>query len=263
MMKGGLFRRYIAIDMKRAFCSWKIIVSILGICLVMGIASLETRIWQLSVLNSYYYVIYSMPFLLTLIFTTFAFGNCFCEDIEHSYIRFQVIRGNLQLYVISKVIVISLSAVFTMMMGMLLFVLVLRMNFPWIDLAEGTFETLAEYGSFRLFLENGNYIVYFIFCGIQYGLLAAVLAVAAALFSLLYHDALFVLSVPLIVRYLIQYYSDLLPGYDQLNPNAIYDISYNVWDHDWLSFTYAGGVSVLAIVLLGMAIYQMIKRQVI
>ena len=202
MMKGGLLRRYIAIDMKRAFCSWKIIVSILGICLVMGIASLETRIWQLSVLNSYYYVIYSMPFLLTLIFTTFAFGNCFCEDIEHSYIRFQVIRGNLQLYVISKVIVISLSAVFTMMMGMLLFVLVLRMNFPWIDLAEGTFETLAEYGSFRLFLENGNYIVYFIFCGIQYGLLAAVLAVAAALFSLLYHDALFVLSVPLIVRYL-------------------------------------------------------------
>ena len=174
-----------------------------------------------------------------------------------------MIRGNLRLYVISKVIVISLSAVFTMMMGMLLFVLVLRMNFPWIDLAEGTFETLAEYGSFRLFLENGNYIVYFIFCGIQYGLLAAVLAVAAALFSLLYHDALFVLSVPLIVRYLIQYYSDLLPEYDQLNPNAIYDISYNVWDHDWLSFAYAGGVSVLAIVLLGMAIYQMIKRQVI
>lgn len=204
-----------------------------------------------------------MPFLLTLIFTTFAFGHCFCEDIEHSYIRFQVIRGNLQLYVISKVIVISLSAVFTMMMGMLLFVLVLRMNFPWIDLAEGTFETLAEYGSFRLFLKNGNYIVYFLFCGIQYGLLAAVLAVTAALFSLLYHDVLFVLSVPLIVRYLIQYYSDLLPGYDQLNPNAIYDISYNVWDHDWLSFAYAGGVSVLAIVLLGMAIFQMIKRQVI
>lgn len=204
-----------------------------------------------------------MPFLLTLIFTTFAFGHCFCEDIEHSYIRFQVIRGNLRLYVISKVIVISLSAVFTMMMGMLLFVLVLRMNFPWIDLAEGTFETLAEYGSFRLFLKNGNYIVYFLFCGIQYGLLAAVLAVTAALFSLLYHDVLFVLSVPLIVRYLIQYYSDLLPGYDQLNPNAIYDISYNVWDHDWLSFAYAGGVSVLAIVLLGMAIFQMIKRQVI
>ncbi len=262
-MKRGLLRRYIAIDMKRAFCSWKIIVSILGVCLVMGIASLETRIWQLSVLNSYYYVIYSMPFLLTLIFTTFAFGHCFCEDIEHAYIRFQVIRGSLRAYVISKVIVIALSAVFTMMMGMLLFVLVLRMNFPWIDLTEGTFETLSEYGAFRLFLKNGNYIVYYLFCGIQYGLLAAVLAVAAALFSLLYHDVLFVLSVPLIVWYLIQYYSDLLPQYEQLNPNAVYDISCNVWDHDWLSFAYAWGVSVLAIVLLGAAIYQMIKRQVI
>lgn len=262
-MKRGLLRRYMAIDMKRAFCSWKIIVSVLGVCMVMGIASLETRIWQLSVLNSYYYVIYSMPFLLTLIFTTFAFGHCFCEDIEHSYIRFLVIRGSLRSYVVSKVIVIALSAIFTMMAGMLLFVLLLRMNFPWIDLTEGTFETLVQYGAFRLFLENGNYILYFLFCGIQYGLLAAVLAVAAALFSLLYHDALFVLSVPLIVRYFIQYYSNLLPEYGQLNPNAIYDISYNVWDHDWLSFAYAWGVSVLAIVLLGIAIYKMIKTQVI
>lgn len=48
-----------------------------------------------------------------------------------------------------------------------------------------------------------------------------------------------------------------------MNPNAVYDISCNVWDHDWLSFAYAWGVSVLAIVLLGAAIYQMIKRQVI
>lgn len=261
--KFRLFYRYLILDMKRAFISWKFLGGIAGVFLVLGFAALETKQWHISVLNAFSLIVYSMPFLLTLIFTTFVFGQCFCEDIAHRYIRLLIIRGNIKTYVLSKVITIFFSSMITMTVGIFLFVLVLHVKYPWINLEESTYEALLMDGSFRYFLSNKNFLLYFFSCGVQYGLLAGLMSVFAALFSLIYHDTLFVLSIPLVLWYCIQYYGAALFSSAKLNLNFIYDIQYNVWDNDICSFLYACFVAAVIGMLLGVIIYKLIKRQVI
>lgn len=262
-MKEKIFLKYWLLDMKRAFLSWKFLGGIVGTFMVLEFAALETKQWQISVLNSFCLVKYSMPFLLTLIFTTLVFGQCFCEDIDYHYIRLLIIRGNLKSYVISKIITIMLSSIVTITVAILLFVFILRINCPWISLEETTYEALIQTGSFRYFLLNHNFFIYYLFCGIQYGLWAGVMSIIAALFSLMYRDPLFVLSIPLIIWYCIQYYGAAVFESDMLNLDLIYDISYNIWNNDVLSFLYACFVSVILSSLLGQIIYKILQRQVI
>lgn len=60
-----------------------------------------------------------------------AFAAVFCEDLENKYLRYSIGRGNLKKYVLSKVIVIYVSSIITMILGTLLFIMYLRLQLPW------------------------------------------------------------------------------------------------------------------------------------
>lgn len=262
-MKIKLLWKYILADMNRAFISWKFPFAIAGVFIILEFAAFESRQWHFSVLNTFHLVIYSMPFLLSLIFTTLVYGQCFCEDMEHQYIRMLVMRGNLRLYTIAKLITLMVSAVAVMALAVLLFAGVLRLQYPWINLEIGgsDYEILLQDGSFREILRRGNYILYFLLCGIQYGIFAGVMSAVAALFSLLYRDRLFVLAIPLVLRYCIQYYGSKLFENPKLDVNKIFNVSYNVWNHDGFSFLYACLIGIGLSGITGSLIYRILKRQ--
>ncbi|MBS6736369.1 MAG: hypothetical protein KH275_14500 [Clostridiales bacterium] len=58
---------------------------------------------------------YGMLFMLSLVFASFPFSGCFCEDFENKYVYPQIERGNLNKYAISKIMTIMLVTVLTMM----------------------------------------------------------------------------------------------------------------------------------------------------
>ena len=66
-----------------------------------------------------------------LLYTSSAFAAVFCEDLENKYLRYSIGRGNLKKYVLSKVIVIYVSSIITMILGTLLFIMYLRLQLPW------------------------------------------------------------------------------------------------------------------------------------
>lgn len=260
-MKKQLLGRYLLVDMKRAFTSWRFAAGIMGVFMVLEVAAFESRQWQICVLNSFNLVIYSMPFLLTLIFTTLVFGQCFCEDIEHHYIRLMVIRGNLKTYTVSKAITIMVSSIVTMTAAILLFAAVLHMKYPWISLEESTYETLVQQGSFHCLLKNGNYVLYFTLCGIQYGIFSGVMSLLAALFSLIYHDTLFVPSTPVMAWYGIQYLESSLFPNSAFGLHNIFSISSRAADSDLLSFGYVLLTGIILSVLITAGIYKGLKKQ--
>ena len=261
MKYGG--KGYILVDLKRVFLSWRVPAGILGVWCVMEFASFETKQWQMSVLNSYALVVYSMPFLLTYIFTTFLFGQCFCEDQEFHYIRLMVLRGNLKRYVRSKCAVIVVSAMITMALGTMLYVTVLKFRYPWVNTAEETYGRLVSSGSFGSVLARGYYPAYFFLCGIQYGILAGILALAASLLSLFHTDRLFVLSAPLVIWYFVQYYAGAVFDDERWDITCIFDVQNNLWGNDVVSFFYACLTGAVLCTVLGVVIYCVIKRQIV
>lgn len=194
-------KNYLKIDIERAFLNKKFIFGIIGVVSVMIGASIETQQWHISVLNALNLVTFSMPFLLCFIFSTFTYGDSFCEDIECKYIYLQTIRGGLFKYTLSRVITIFISAFLTLAFGMILYTLLLKCYLPWSDLEESTYMMLVESGGFKVVLQQKWFLLYCILFSCQYGISAGILSVLASYISLFYSNRLFVLSIPLMVWY--------------------------------------------------------------
>ena len=109
-------------------------------------------------------------------FSAFPFSGCFCEDFENKYAYLQVERGNPKVYAISKTITIMLVAELTMMFGVMLYVSLLHLRLPWFDAEDAICQSAVTLGGFRGIISNGHYLLYFALFGLQYGIMAGVLA---------------------------------------------------------------------------------------
>lgn len=82
-------------------------------------------------MDTYIYAVEMSGKMIAYAFCASAFAAVFCEDLENKYLRYSIGRGNLKKYVLSKVIVIHVSSIITMILGTLLFVMYLRLQLPW------------------------------------------------------------------------------------------------------------------------------------
>lgn len=82
-------------------------------------------------MDTYIYAVEMSGKMIAYAFCASAFAAVFCEDLENKYLRYSIGRGNLKKYVLSKVIVIYVSSIITMILGTLLFVMYLRLQLPW------------------------------------------------------------------------------------------------------------------------------------
>ena len=106
---------YLRVDLYRSIVSWRFLAGILGIAFTMYFASLEGIASDTNVTYMVWLIVYGMPFMLSLVFASFPFSGCFCEDFENKYVYPQIERGNLNKYAISKIMTIMLVTVLTMM----------------------------------------------------------------------------------------------------------------------------------------------------
>lgn len=91
----------------------------------------EKGMVNFNVMDTYIYAVEMSGKMIAYAFCASAFAAVFCEDLENKYLRYSIGRGNLKKYVLSKVIVIYVSSIITMILGTLLFIMYLRLQLPW------------------------------------------------------------------------------------------------------------------------------------
>ena len=118
---------------------------------------------------------------------------------EHKYIRYNVIRGSLKSYVLSKTTVIYISSLSIMILGSVLFLFLCRTYVPWTDWSIDSYgiELNGCYGSI---LEEGHVILYCTLYALNLGLIAGALSNMAALCSVFISNTVLVLVFPVLAN---------------------------------------------------------------
>lgn len=105
----------------------------------------EKGMVNFNVMDTYIYAVEMSGKMIAYAFCASAFAAVFCEDLENKYLRYSIGRGNLKKYVLSKVIVIYVSSIITMILGTLLFIMYLRLQLPWTsDLATSSISGMYQ-----------------------------------------------------------------------------------------------------------------------
>lgn len=254
---------YLKMDLYRCFFSVQMLLAILGVCAVHVLIPQQFVEPRVSVFRSFNVAWSSNAMVLVYIFTTLAYGQSFCEDMEHGYYKYAVIRGDASAYAISRCMVIVFSAILVMAGGRLLFVLGMRFFYPW----EAPFnledvEILMERGCFTSLLKEGHYLLYVLIHGIWQGIWAAVLALLSALVSFYTTNKLLVLAFPIMAHHLIRRIMHLLDGeWMEFDPDHIFLINYNAWRDQRISLAVGAVSGVFLCLLFSWLICWQFKRR--
>ncbi len=168
------------IDGLRLVQSLHLLYGILGICLYIMATHLEDMQGDSAVyLVTQAFLL--MGFLLTIMIAYEVFGNCFIEDFKNKYIYQIILReGNIFFYTVSKTFWIFVSAMLSVAFGILLFTCICKIGHPWIDEFTEDFSVTP----FGKLYQDGHYMTYLFLAGLQFGILAGMMAMVGSLVSL-------------------------------------------------------------------------------
>ncbi len=250
--------KYLLVEFRRTFFSYKFLIGITGVAFshffsIYKIVGIDT-----SVYATYVRAVYFIPFTICLIFCAVPHAQSFCEDIEYGYIRQIALRTSLKYYTASRVALIYLSSIITMILGTLVFVVIVHMKVPWLSKDDYiNHDILAEF-----FLNTNHYILYF--KSFFWGLLSALLSILAAYVSLFWINRLLVLSLPFIIYCaLIYYMRTLFKNIPQMDIALIFNPSYNVWNNKIISLIWPIWLTATVMIILIICMYQKLRRGII
>lgn len=228
---------YLKMDMKRAFCTYKWPICTAGVALVFfwGVSSIG-RMSEAGVLELIVHAFSNEMLWLAFVPCVLLYGDCLCSDYERKFFQPAILRGGRRKYLLSKLLVCFFSALLVMGLGFLVFVIAVSVGRPlYLTISSpSTYDNLCR-SVFGEVLQAGYYPVYFALVGLQYGLLAGVLAVAAMCVSMWQTNRLLVFSVPVFLFYMISRLTFYLPAQFQL-VDIFNAVSENCWDNTLLSF---------------------------
>lgn len=249
-------------DLYRCFFSYQMLIALLGVCAVHLLIPQQLSEPRISVFRSFNRVWSSNAMVIIYIFTTYAYGQCFSDDLEQGYYRYAVIRGNPLLYSMSKCVCIFFSSIIAMSAGRLLFIFIMRFRYPW-DAAIGEIELLKENGCLTMLLNEGHYVTYFLLHGIWQGLWAAVLALLSALVSFYTVNRLLVTAFPAMAHHLLRRLGILLAGGEfYLDPDHVFLLSYNVRNNETQSLVFAAVAGLLLSLFISFIICRHFSRRI-
>lgn len=246
--------RYVRTDFRRIWKSPRIYGAIAGIVLVF-FYSLEKKGLRNSVLESYIASVTGSGIHIAAVFCAGAFATSLCEDFEHRYAYYEVIRGDSKKYLRARVIVIYLSAVLAMVAGTMIFCCVSSLFVPWVRVADSVYN-LTQNGCYKSLILSGHYLVYCLLFSLQLGMYLAILAVAASFLSLFTANMGLILSFPLLLdQFLVE-----LPSNNILSFAAFFPIPAR-YETDWQSFLYLLFLSAASVCLLYLGMRMQMKRK--
>ena len=185
--------------------------------------------------------IYGMTGLLALMICACPYAGSLCEDMENRFLLAECIRGDLRSFLRARVLMIFFTAMSVMALGIMGCAVYMRLRWgSWWTEEDTAYQLLAEMGRWYTGMLKICPPVYFLTAGCLYGMLAGLLALLAALFSLFTANKLLVLSVPFLAMYLLLDLSAAVNLWDgKLNVWAVYQPFLNPAGQDMLNFGYA------------------------
>ena len=250
--------RYLTSEFRRSFLSYKFLIGITGVAFAQVLSIYKIAGINTSVYATYERAVYFIPYSLSFIFCTVPYAQSFCEDIEHGYIRQITLRKDLKFYVKARIGFICLSSIITMIFGTLLFISIAHIKVPWLSEVDHLDQDILAV----ICLKTGHYILYFMLRAFFWGLLAGLLAVLSAYFSLFWLNKLFVISIPFIMLYaLIYFMRTIFKNIPQMDIALIFNPSYNAWGNKTISFIWPIGLTVLMMSIIEISTCHKLRQE--
>ncbi len=243
--------RYFLTDIKRLWKSYEFYAAILGVAVALLFSVEDMELKNGNVMFTYFYATELTGFKITYVFCAFAFATTFCEDLEHKYLRFLTIRGSLKKYVASRVTVIYLASVVTMVLGSMLFVCFCRARGPWVS--EYDIGVIAMY---KGLVEGGHYALYCACYALQLGLLAGLLSVLSAFLSLYFTNKVTVFALPVLLCELLEEVD-----FGMYNTVLLFRAYNKLFAKDWQCLLFLVTISVGVTAVLAVGIFRKLKTR--
>ncbi len=253
--------RYLKMDIYRMITSWQFYVGAIGIGFLYLFGGYQGRYIQ-SVYSSYFYNGFFSTAIMAYAFCCISFAGCFIEDSEYHYWNQVVQKGSLRCYAWSKTITCFLSGVFTMVLGILLFVFMLRLRVPFLQ-EEYIVGGQREGDTFGFLIYSDTVLLYFICSAAFCGMLGGILAVVSAYLSLYEKNRLFTICIAVVGFYFLENFltSNLdLPEF--FNIWVIYGAGYSLFGNSCQNIVYAIFVAILFICVFGFFIEKKLKEEI-
>lgn len=245
---------YIRADIKRLLRNPWFYIGILGVMAGLFYAQ-EGRALRKSVIASYWMSVSLSGMMILYLFCILPFGMVFCEDLEHHSLRYQIIRGNIVRYVVSKTIVIYVSSVLTMVLGTGLFALLVRIEHPWLDETLPTGEPF-QLGAFGWLIKDGHVFLFILIYACVLGMLAGMLSVLAAFLSLYLSNKVMVVVLPVcMLQCWIQFVNHKYLSFYSFH------LYTKIFPEDWQCILLAFTISIVPVCLLAVGIIYKIKKR--
>lgn len=190
--------KYLRSDWKRLYKSYEFYAAIIGVAISLFFSLENQSISEYGVLCTYMESVSLSGYVIAFAFCAFPYAAVFCQDLENKYIRYQMIRGDLKRYVLSKIIVIYISSVVVMILGTILFLMICRTRAPWIDDQVDDFALFLN-TNFGFLIQEKHYMFYCILYSLHLGLLAGLFSVFSAFCSLYISNKVTVWILPIVV----------------------------------------------------------------
>lgn len=228
------FVKYLKTDIYRAFINVRFFVAVIVVSCLPIISRAEQQGYSFANIfkeNSIFQYFSESTYwseigIINFIVIAFVYSDCFCDDLSERNYIYSVIRGNINGYSISKMVVVFFNSVITYIAGMLLFAGLsnILFGFQWeIQGGEAANEVLysgLSVNAFSEMIKGKNYLLFFMCCiGIQ-SLLYGIASLGALLTSLFIKNKLLILCIPTLLisvgNYMLSYIIPEYPGYKEI-----------------------------------------------
>lgn len=249
MYSGGNFilKKYISrnrclkVEFFRSFFNWRFLAGIIGVLATFILGAYCQNSIFFNSLDAIEDGIYGMTGLVVLMICSYDYAGSFCEDMEHGYLIVECMRSDIKYFVKCRLTMIFLSSMSIMTLGMTGYAIYVRLRYGlWFSIDSTPYSILKGMGNWYISILENYPIYFFMLIGCLYGMLAGILSLLAALFSLFTPNKLLVGTIPFLAMYLLLDLSAVTSLWEgRLNVWIIFQPFVGAMKRDIYNFVYA------------------------
>lgn len=208
-----------------------------------------------------WYIFIWMILFINFVISSSIMGTSFCDEKESGYYTYLIKRSNGKAYVVSKVIHCFISSYIIFVLGLLLWILSMRLFLPWTTVSDGAFDVVSSMGMGNL-LEDRKYIqYYFLYCS-GVGMMGGILSAVTFCSSLLVSNRMFAVMSSVVIYYVnVSYLEDFSAKFVEWRFNKV--LYFPIHAHQSVRKIVLQGVgySLIVCVIITMISYIIISRR--